>query len=185
LAAIDDDSFLELLYATLASWGMHRMGPGGAKLVEFGDFRDSFHKHRDMICGLAGLSVGAVTDVEGVTVRLWELLSALRISASETRIVAGSKAIHHLLPDLVPPIDRQYTIRFFLQSTTMNQGDEPVFRAVYPMFVQIAVACDSHIARLLGTGMNTSRTKVIDNAIVGYVRRHRKKGTEASASDGD
>ena len=40
-------------------------------------------------------------------------ISGLRISASETQIVAGSRALHHVLPELVPPIDREHTIQFF------------------------------------------------------------------------
>ena len=31
--ALEDTYFFEYLYATLTSWGMHRMGPKGAKLV--------------------------------------------------------------------------------------------------------------------------------------------------------
>jgi hypothetical protein len=27
---------------------------------------------------------------------------------ARTQIVAGSKMLHHFLPDLIPPIDRQY-----------------------------------------------------------------------------
>src|SRR6476660_1425763 len=32
---------LEYVYATLASWGMHRMGAGGSKMRAFDVFRDS------------------------------------------------------------------------------------------------------------------------------------------------
>jgi hypothetical protein len=31
---------LEYIYATLASWGMHRMGRGGAKMLDFETFRE-------------------------------------------------------------------------------------------------------------------------------------------------
>lgn len=34
-AAVHDVVTVNLVYATLASWGMHRMGPAGAKLVEY------------------------------------------------------------------------------------------------------------------------------------------------------
>ena len=37
----DFERAVEYGYATLTSWGMHRMGPGGSKLREFGKFRDS------------------------------------------------------------------------------------------------------------------------------------------------
>ena len=60
------------------------------------------------------------------------------MSASGTQIVAGTKALHHLLPDLIPPIDRTYTIRFFHENTLMPKGDEHAFKEVYPALVDIA-----------------------------------------------
>src|SRR5579863_1062781 len=33
-ACLNSDSFFESLYATLASWGLHRMGQGNTKLVD-------------------------------------------------------------------------------------------------------------------------------------------------------
>jgi len=46
---------------------------------------------------------------------------------------------------------------------------------MYPQFRQIAVACKGAIDKRLAqpTEWDTSTTKVIDNAIVGYVRVHR------------
>jgi hypothetical protein len=32
--AQDFERFAEYLYAVLASWGMHRMGPGGSRMVD-------------------------------------------------------------------------------------------------------------------------------------------------------
>jgi len=86
--------------------------------------------------------------------------------------VANSKALHHLLPALVPPIDRAYTLRFFYADTTLSKGDEATFKEIYPYFHRIAVARREQITSHLGTGMNTSETKVIDNAIVAFVRTH-------------
>jgi hypothetical protein len=42
----------------------------------------------------------------------WDVIAHVKVSASQTQIVAGSKFLHHLLPDLVPPMDRQYTFTF-------------------------------------------------------------------------
>ncbi len=47
--AIMDESFVESIYATLTSWGMHRMGPGRAKLVEFPIFVESFRRLEEPI----------------------------------------------------------------------------------------------------------------------------------------
>ena len=40
----------------------------------------------------------------------------LKLSASGATIVVNAKALYHLLPALIPPIDRQYTIRFFTKT---------------------------------------------------------------------
>src|SRR5262249_12860748 len=37
----DLDQFTEPVYALLAAWGMHRMGRGGSKMLEFEDFHAS------------------------------------------------------------------------------------------------------------------------------------------------
>jgi hypothetical protein len=46
---------------------------------------------------------------------------------------------------------------------------------MYPLFCRIAAFCAADIRSRLGTGMNTSATKVIDNAIVGYGLEHLKE----------
>jgi hypothetical protein len=64
-SAIADDELLELIYAMLTSWGMHRMGPKGAKLVDFEPFRDGIRKQSAILEELEPL---VITDVDGVTV---------------------------------------------------------------------------------------------------------------------
>src|SRR5208337_3150297 len=46
------DRHIEMIYATLASWGMHKMGNPDetkAKLVEYSDFRQSILRHRELL----------------------------------------------------------------------------------------------------------------------------------------
>ena len=85
------------------------------------------------------------------------------------------KALHHVLPDLVLPIDREHTIRFFFDNKNFIQGkDEVAFLEMFPYFHLMAVRCRDKIEMRIGRGMNTSPTKVLDNAIVGYVRTQLK-----------
>ena len=56
-----------------------------------------------------------------------------------------------------------------------TQGDERAFREMYPCFHRIALSRKDEIEQWIGVGMNTSLTKVIDNAIVGYGLKHLKK----------
>jgi hypothetical protein len=111
-----DHAFFEYVYAVLPSWGMHRMGRQAAKVGEFDDMVESFRGATAAIEELWSLDIRHVpaNDVEDVAEAVWAVLSSLRVSTSATRIVAGSKALHHVLPNLVPPIDRQYTFQFFI-----------------------------------------------------------------------
>ncbi len=137
---------------------------------------------------LAGLAADVGFGEQGgefapVAGEIWGLIAKLNIGSPRTTIVSGSKALHHLLPDLVPPIDRAYTLRFFFGPRVLGEAkEEPAFHLMYPQFRQIAVACKGAIDQRLAqpTEWDTSITKVIDNAIVGYVRAHRAP----KASDG-
>ena len=177
--ALLDDLFFDYLYATLTSWGLHRMGHGFTKLAELGKIKTSFRmqKVREHISNLERFEITNIQEgnIASITSDLWGILANTRVSVSRTKIVANSKALHHILPELIPPIDREYTLRFFYNHTTLNQGDEAAFKEIYPYFHKIASTCKDKIMSHIGVGMNTSQTKVIDNAIVGFVLKELKK----------
>lgn len=166
-----DGDFFEHLYATLTAWGMHRMGRSHAKLADIDEIRDSFAEQAAAIGEIESLRLRDLStdDVDDVGSKLWAIIEDLRVSTSQTKIVAGSKALHHLLPSLVPPIDREYTLRFFYNHKTISRGDKATFLEIFPLFREIAALQGDQLERFVGTGMNTSETKVIDNAIIGYV----------------
>jgi hypothetical protein len=172
---LGDDLFFDHLYATLASWGLHRMGPGNAKLGDIDELKASFREQASNIEHLQQLQIdrldpGRVSEVAGAA---WEVMAGLKVGIGQTRLVANSKALHHLLPGLVPPIDRNYTLMFFVGRRSIYRGrDGDYFRALYPLFQEIAVRCSGEIHRFIAKppeGMNTSVTKVIDNAILGFM----------------
>lgn len=186
--ALLDDGFVECLYAVLTAWGMHRMGSRGARMEEFRAFRESLlselpgvvklDQHLKRIGGGTRVQLPQVPKVEvsALTEELWSAISGLKLGKSDqTKIVLGSKAVHHLFPELLPPIDRRYTLRFFLGRETLTAESEPdAFREIFPRFHQIAIASASIIESLMREGlpeeryMRTSSTKMIDNAIVGF-----------------
>lgn len=174
--ALKNESYLESLYATLTAWGLHRMGPRGAKLVDFPTMTDSLRALEQQISSLSDFTICGLTpeQVDSVSEQVWNVISGLKVGEGETKIVAGSKALHHILPELVPPIDREYTIRFFFHNKNLYQGDHKAFVEVFSHFHQIAKQCRDKIEAQIGRGMNTSPIKVIDNAIVGFVRTRLK-----------
>jgi hypothetical protein len=171
---ITDERFLEYVYAVLPAWGMHRMGEQPAKVGEFADMADSFRAAAPALEDLWGLRITElpVGRASSVAHQIWEVIAGLRVSTSGTRIVAGSKALHHALPDLVPPIDRQYTFRFFTGQKAVQGGDQRAFIEWFPYFLEIASRCrvPIDVAMLRGGFMATSSTKIIDNAIIGFIQ---------------
>ena len=169
--AIISDELFDWLYATLASWGMHRMGKGNTKLRDLQEIKASVRAQGTAIASLQGLSLCEISPsaVGQVGRDLWRSLSGLTISIAKARIVANSKVLHHLLPRLIPPIDRTYTFDFFYNRNMLSIAEEDAFFEMFSRFQTIAINNRDIIAGLVGRGWNTSETKVIDNAIVGYV----------------
>jgi hypothetical protein len=170
--ALGDDCFFVLLYATLASWGMQRPGrKSPAKLVELPDLIASFVAQRPLIESLEALRLSELSDgqLHEVASTIWVLLDSLVVGVQKAKLTVNSKALHHLLPDLVPPVDRQYVRRFFYNRTVLNRPEEKTFGEIYPFYHRIAREVAPKFRTLLGHGMHTSETKIIDNAIVGYV----------------
>ncbi len=169
-----DMQFLEYVYAVLPAWGMHRMGNQKAKVVEFEVMTDSFRSAEAQIQALWNERITAIdaSDATGLTDRVWELIASLKVSSSNTRIVAGSKALHHVLPDLVPPIDRQYTFRFFTGQKNVQHGEARAFSEWFPLLCEIGRRCRHEIegATARGGFMATGPAKVIDNAIIGFMQ---------------
>lgn len=160
------------------------MGPRGARMVDFIDFKNSFRSQLENIDRVQDyrpalfhadetlrLSDVPAEEVSALSNNLWAIISGISIGVGETKIVIGSKAVHHLFPELIPPIDGRYTVRFFYghQPDLSGVRGETIFREIFPRFHRIAAACADQIDSLLGVGsMNTSFTKIIDNAVVGF-----------------
>ncbi len=194
--------FLECVYATLASWGMHRMGDSDTRLVNFNHFKDTIY-HTNVqnpanplieldevhIVGIPlSITNNNVTYVDFdnnndfPAVAIINLVSNLQVSQSNSHLVANSKVLHHFLPNLFVPIDRQYTLKFFgingyrLNTEEHPNGTHEVFSYLYPYIVYIAKKMEKIILGLVEenrdnpNSWHTSFTKVIDNAIIGAVK---------------
>jgi hypothetical protein len=174
----EDDLFFDYLYATLTAWGLHRMGPGNTKLRDLQVLRGSLREQAASIQRLWDTRMTRVeeSDRHNVAIQVWDVLAALRVSIADARIVAGSKALHHVLPNLVPPIDRHYTFNFFYGRTSLSISEDVAFIEMYGGLLQMAGANADRIEASVGEGWNTSISKVLDNAVVGYILSHEAQG---------
>lgn len=182
---------IELIYATLASWGMHRMGDPEetkAKLVEFSDFKNSILNQRKRLSEFIYARMDACTPEEYASYinEIKDIYCGLKVSISDATIVAHSKTLAHILPHLIPPIDRQYTIRFFTQDNkdfftdsgkykivSLPQGIDAQFDAFLDYSCRMKVLfdqCDYQMFTINKESFNTSYPKIIDNLIMAFVK---------------
>jgi len=172
------DQRMEYIYATLASWGMHRMGKRGSKMRPFDEFKDSVQASEVLVTELQS------TQVKDMYASGWELLRRLfqqiRVMATGTTIVGNSKVMAHLIPNLVPPIDRQYTLKYLRGNAnirndldaewlTMRDLLEDFFYpvAVDPRFVDAAAEWAASPDQY---PWDTSALKIVDNLLIGAVK---------------
>jgi len=113
--------------------------------------------------------------VRQVGQRPWSIIGRLRASTSASRLVSGSKTLHHVLPDLMPPIDREYTFKLFTGQAMLSGGERQALADWWPYLCEIGRCCSSEIQAAAGRPerMATSVSKVIDNAIIGFMRSRR------------
>ncbi len=170
-AAVCDVRFVRSLYETLRAWGI---GKKGSRLRPRDEFAMALGRHAEAIAALDGLCIDdPALDAAAVARQLWGLIEQLDLVENKAKLVAHSKALHHLLPDLLPPIDRAWTgaCFFYLHSPEMQYGQEAWFRKAWNAFVYIARKAEAG-RYVTHDGWRTSRSKLLDNALIGYCLVH-------------
>ena len=169
----------ELIYAVLTSWGMHRMGARGAKMQPF----DTFERSVSLLSGdLAALchSDSANMAAEGWS-RLERVFRGIDVMASGTSLVGNSKVMAHLLPNVVSPIDRAYTLtHLFGNGNVQNDLDSEwlLMRKIlegffYPIANEAVVRekAAEWISDKARYPWDTSMLKVVDNLLIGAMQQ--------------
>ena len=167
-AAVEDEEFVASLRRTLLAWGVGRRA---SRLVPTDDFGAALRAAAPDLEALESLTIdgGNLPDLAD---RLWLIIDSLRVVTNKAKLVAGTKTLHHLLPSLVPPMDRAWTGTFFqfhLPEWQDISGQRRIFGIAYGQFA--AVAQRVHPGEYVtGAGWRTSRTKILDNALIGFCK---------------
>jgi hypothetical protein len=164
--AINNDDFLWSLYETLRFWGMDSQNAHRAPFLKF---KDELRLKAALISAFDGMRIDdPQLDIPKKSSDLWQIMNSLEINLNQTKLVACSKILHHILPDFVVPIDRTYTGAFFekYESAFQNTQDNTF---VFAMGNFATIARATNPIRFVGKGWNTCQTKIIDNAIVGLL----------------
>lgn len=187
--AQDFERFAEYVYAVLASWGMHRMGPGGSKMREFEEFRASLQVVWPAALRLQDKTPGNLNESDWPDLKT--VFCGIRCMASGTSLVGNSKVMAHLLPHLIPPVDREYTLKFLFGNGQIRNGIEVEWKklvqilegffypvAQFPLFQSKAESWLAHNDRFK---WDTSHLKILDNLVIGFskmVRAERRRAPE-------
>jgi len=181
-----DNSFIEYLYATLASWGMHRMDKN-TRMADFEIFKKSIIKNKDNFTKLSDIKLRNVK-IEDIKEKLLNIFRSLKIMSRDNapKFVAHSKIMHFLLPEFIPPMDKGHILYFFYGKDKTNKkgkmvktipkikNEEGMFINILEQFQNIANKLDL-TKKDLKEEWDTSIPKIIDNAIIGYNKNKLKK----------
>jgi hypothetical protein len=116
------------------------------------------------------------------------------VVATGTSLVGNSKVFAHLLPNLVPPVDREYTLTFLFgnkQITNDLQGEWGKLRQILQGFFHpiaedpiFRAKADEWLTRRDRSRWDTSQLKILDNLVIGMaaLSRSEKVSTKAPAT---
>jgi hypothetical protein len=169
------------MYATLASWGMHRMGKGGSKMSDFACFCDSLKASWPIIVSLSDKRP------EQLGTDNWEHLRSIflgiKCMRTATSLVGNSKVLAHALPNLVPPVDREYTLKFLYGRGEIKNNIEREWKKLeeilrgffYPVSASLEFREAAHNWMLQTECFpwDSSELKVIDNLVIGLMKMKR------------
>jgi hypothetical protein len=172
---VQDQNFLDLIYKTLISWDMNYRR---AKLIPFPEFSASIREASARIVNLAEFEMGSLKKEQCTTVMagLEDVFRSIKVMASKSKIVGVSKTLHFLLPRLVMPIDGKYTLKLLYGYRVYKPdlSDElELFREIFLGFWGLATQLGLSRPDEQAEGWNTTVPKIIDNAIIGYVRNRK------------
>jgi hypothetical protein len=172
--AVCDRAFADTIREVLIQWGV---GTRGAELVPSGVFAAELRKLAPNLAepGRAQIQDFAL-DLRQVASMIWRLINSMCLVTKNgqpisNKLVSGSKALHHVLPALVFPIDREYTQTFFgWHNPEFQYNPRACFDVAFLALAETARKVKPD--QFVGEGWMSNPTKILDNAIVGFCIKH-------------
>jgi len=174
---IEKDDFLRDVRDVVISFGMDSRS---AKIKSFTDFKKAILDNKESIVSLSKYKLEnlSLKELESLKEPLLHLFKNLKIMESNSRLVSFSKTMAHLIPDLIPPMDRRNINLFFYGDVNFPYGIEAESLRFWEMFRYFFYICrEANLStkNISFEGFNSSIPKLIDNAIWGYFSTHRSK----------
>jgi hypothetical protein len=170
---------IEYIYATLASWGMHGIG---SKMNEYKIYKNSLMAIKDEVILARKMRLEILSSIKFDV--LEKIFKNINVMASNTILVGNSKVMANLLPNLIPPIDRRYTLKYIIETTNITNDKNKewnLFKDLLLNFFNPIASNEIFLKRakewLLKQDRyewDTSIPKIIDNLVIG-AGRYKKK----------
>lgn len=170
-ALIDSDEYTDDVYQALSKeFGMARVG-----LVSLDEFRKSIREHAQILARTAGHNMDEFCASRSLPAWLLadleQLFRGLVVTQPKVkrRLVAVSKTLHFLLPDLVMPVDNAVVLRFLGQRSIPKDTEKQfeLFTSVFAKYMELAARLGMERSNSDGRWWNISVPKRIDNAVSG------------------
>jgi len=172
---------LKLIYTTLIAWNMNGRG---ARLNEFDEFKNTIRNNKPRINSLRGYKIEELDESDlryvlrniNILFKDLDLVGKTKNKKIKSKLVTFSKTMHFLLPELIVPIDRKYTLNFFYNTTQLDTDDNPdknnekqikVFNELFEIFH--AFSREHDFKKYIDKEWNRNIPKTIDNAVIGYM----------------
>jgi len=161
---------IEYLYGALLAWDMNSRG---AKMKYFTDFKNSIVKNKMYFFEIENHNTNILNIELGFILNIIKVLyQNLDIMYTKARLVSTSKLLHFMFPDLMMPMDRRNTLKYFFGNETESlKRFLEIFEFSY-YFSKENIQWDDIIGK---TNWNTTIPKIIDNAIILKINKSTKK----------
>ncbi|MEJ8553541.1 hypothetical protein [Tepidibacter sp. Z1-5] len=151
------------------------MGPTGAKMIEFDVFKESILNIKESIEFLKQYSFKTIN--ETVLEQIEYVFKNICVMKSNISLIGNTKVMAHFLPNLIPPVDRQYTLNYLYNKNYIPNNIDKEWNMLKDMLLNFfyPIANDTDFLELSQSWINqpdlypwyTSTLKTIDNIIIG------------------
>ncbi|PIN77709.1 hypothetical protein COV16_06535 [Candidatus Woesearchaeota archaeon CG10_big_fil_rev_8_21_14_0_10_34_8] len=159
------DEYLKLVYVTLCAWNMNTRG---ARLTDFETFVSLLRQNEKLICQLSDYKIKEFKEKELKLIE--ELFFNLKyLCKQKSKIVTFSKTMHFLLPHLIVPIDRKYTLSFLKNNVNIPNDIKRQFELYKNIFLAFSLfSKTTDLTEYIDNNWNQNIPKILDNIVIGY-----------------
>ncbi len=160
------ESFIGLIYITLISWNMNQRR---AIIRPFNEFSSNIQSIKEHIIDLSEFQLAGLSsahDLKFILDKLKQIYKKLDLMVSTAKLVSNAKTLHFLLPDLIMPMDRENTLKYFY-----NNKNESINKFLLIFKCSYEIVNRIELNKYLDHEWNQTILKIIDNAIIYYIRK--------------